>query len=252
MVHAYAAAALIFEIGRYCALNKIRYCSCGMTGGTEMIISPEGGQMSRFPQGYMPSHRVKRQIDMVNFRKLTDAISFQPEGTTFQQQQQIHQQLQAQVQNTHYWSGCPDNVDTARSYVAQFLGFDEKRLLMVGYHPRSQSSVPYSSPSTLSENPGLSGSSLYSMPFKNPSQSDEDSIPYGFYSPPSTDLPHPYLNRKTRSVEEGYSNEGELKRSSRRVGRRRKQPSKMKLVNQHNYMAGAWVSIMFSQSFHNT
>ncbi|VUZ47738.1 unnamed protein product [Hymenolepis diminuta] len=250
IVHAYAAAALIFEIGRYCALNKIRYCTCGMTGGTEMIISPEGSQMSRFPHGYLPSSRVKRQIDLTNFRKLSDAISFQPEGVTLQQQQQIQQQLQAQVQNTHYWSGCPDNVDTARTYVAKFLGFDEKRLLMVGYHPRSQSSMSYTSSSSSSsysdDSDVASGSSSYSMPFKNPTQNNEDSAPYGFYSPPTTGLPHPYLNRQTRSAEAKdvtKEEEQKLKRSSRRTGRKRKSPSKMKLVNQHNYMAGAWMMI---------
>lgn len=214
-----------------------------MTGGTEMIISPEGSQMSRFPQGYIPSNRVKRQIDLANFRQLSDAISFQPEGVTLQQQQQIQQQLQAQVQNTHYWSGCPDNVDTARSYVAQFLGFDEKRLLMYGYHPRTSSSMSYTSSSSYSQdsNEPQSGSTSYSTPFKNPSQNDDDSAPFGFYSPPSTSLP--YLKRQVRSAEnkEEENEEQELKRASRRVGRKRKDPSKMKLVNQHNYMAGAWV-----------
>ncbi|VDD80345.1 unnamed protein product [Mesocestoides corti] len=228
VVHAYAAAALIFEIGRYCALNKIRYCSCGMTGGTEMIISPDGGQMSRFPQGYASStmstasRRVRRQFDLSNFRKISDAISFQPETS-----QQQRQQQQAQVQSTHYWSGCPDNVDTARSYVAQFLGFDEKRLLMVGYHPRTTHST-------------------YPTPFKNPlppfTPTSEDSYPYGFYSPPSTDAPPAYLSRQVRSAGLEPPN-STLHRTSRRAGRRRKQPSKMKLTNQHNYMAGAWMMI---------
>ncbi|VDO13505.1 unnamed protein product [Rodentolepis nana] len=245
IVHAYAAAALVFEIGRYCALNKIRYCSCGMTGGTEMIISPEGGQMSRFPQGYTPSKRVKRQIDLANFRKLSDAISFQPEGVSLQQQQQIQQQLQAHVQNTHYWSGCPDNVDTARSYVAQFLGFDEKRLLMVGYHPRSQSAMSYTSSSS-GDSDASSESSLYSKPFKNPTGNDKDSVPYGFYSPPTTSPPHPYLNRQSRSVDAKNPMKEEekgLNRASRRANRKQKGPSKMKLVNQHNSMAGAWMMI---------
>ncbi|KAH9286919.1 Protein Wnt-11 [Echinococcus granulosus] len=245
IVHAYAAAALIFEIGRYCALNKIRYCSCGMTGGTEMIISPEGGQMSRFPQGYVPSPRVRRQLDMANFRKFSDAISFQPEVSHSQHQKQF-QQMQTQVQNTHYWSGCPDNVDTARSYVAQFLGFDEKRLLMVGYHPRSHSVTPYTTSSSASSSSSASvgsGSSVYSTPFKNPLQNAEDSAPYGFYMPPSTNLPQPYLKRKTRSAESAKADTKSLHRSSRRTGRRRRQPSKMKLTNQHNYMAGAWMMI---------
>ncbi|CAH8502628.1 unnamed protein product [Heterobilharzia americana] len=33
IVHAFASAVLLFEIGRYCALNKIRYCSCGDEDG---------------------------------------------------------------------------------------------------------------------------------------------------------------------------------------------------------------------------
>ena len=125
-----------------------------------------------------------------------------------------------------------------------FLGFDEKRLLMVGYHPRSRSDSLYSTSSSASSSSSSSGSSAgyadYSTPFKNPTQGDEESAPYGFYSPPSTDLLPSYLSRKSRSVKE----ESEiLNRNPRRAGRRRKQPSKMKLTNQHNYMAGAWVRI---------
>ncbi len=230
IVHAYAAAALVFEIGRYCALNKIRYCSCGMTGATEMIVSPEGSQMSRFPQGALPtSKRVKRQVDMNSFRRINDAIAFQPGGGG---QAGGGGQPPSQVQNTHYWSGCPDNVDTATNYVAQFLGFDEKRLHMVGYHP-----------------PARDAPAPYETPFQNPAplmpESPLESQPFGFYSPPSTNAPPEYISRKVRRAVKDEEDINEvLYRVARRAKKKRKNPT-IRLSNQHNYMAGAWVSDLF-------
>ncbi|KAL7062001.1 hypothetical protein AAHC03_01768 [Spirometra sp. Aus1] len=210
VVHAYAAAALIFEIGRYCAMNKIRFCSCGSDGATQITPGGDANQMSRFPGMNPPlNRRTKRQIGSHKpypFPGIADALSYQGGNAANQNQ----------AQTTFYHSGCPDNVETARSYVAQFLGFDEQRLLVLG-HPE-----------------------MRQPPMLPPA--------YGFYEQPQTGLGGAGLTRRQRSVRESASNEDEEDEEInherlRRGSKGKRNTPLVRLSNQHNYMAGAWMMI---------
>lgn len=82
-MHALASAALMFEIARRCAENKIMDCECGRVDNWD--VSPQPNDIDD-PGPVDPK---------------------QPQDVPVQ----------------YHWGGCSDNVDAARTYTQAFLGF---------------------------------------------------------------------------------------------------------------------------------
>ncbi|VDD75292.1 unnamed protein product [Mesocestoides corti] len=102
-MHALASAALMFEIARRCAENKIVDCECGRVGSWDVPPQP---------------HQVEDQGVPDNGQIANTPIQY-------------------------HWGGCSDNVDVARAYAQAFLGFPiektpprrKSRLAMGTYNP---------------------------------------------------------------------------------------------------------------------
>ncbi|CAL8080415.1 unnamed protein product [Calicophoron daubneyi] len=127
LVHAFASAALLFEIGRYCALNKIRFCSCGdetaaypmseyaaeaAMPGQNPYADPGGALVYEATRnsGGAGSHRLGSPVSPgSNTIPMTDG---QPTVSRF------------------YWAGCSDNLRVAREYASAFLGFPNIHVML--------------------------------------------------------------------------------------------------------------------------
>ncbi|KAF6768772.1 hypothetical protein AHF37_09037 [Paragonimus kellicotti] len=125
LVHAFSSAALLFEIGRYCALNKIRFCSCGdenavyppsdyQSGEGEMkgsnTYGDSGGALV-YESGMEENGANSPMSSGLNDRHSTSMTEGQPTVSRF------------------YWAGCSDNLRVARKYASEFLGFPNTRAL---------------------------------------------------------------------------------------------------------------------------
>lgn len=97
-MHALAGAALMFEIARRCAENKIVDCECSFE--TAWNAPPPQGQN----------------------------VEGESSPPTTGQQQPINT-----VPAQYHWGGCSDNIQSARLYVQAFLNFPEERPRAIGY-----------------------------------------------------------------------------------------------------------------------
>ncbi|KAG5450414.1 Protein Wnt-11 [Clonorchis sinensis] len=109
LVHAFSSAALLFEIGRYCALNKIRSCSCGDENNAYPVIDyPSEPGALIYEGGSEDGGQSASGAGNGQAVSMTDG---QPTVSRF------------------YWAGCSDNLQVAREYASAFLGFPNIRVV---------------------------------------------------------------------------------------------------------------------------
>ncbi|KAA0193445.1 Protein Wnt, partial [Fasciolopsis buskii] len=119
LVHAFASAALLFEIGRYCALNKIRFCSCGDdTGAYALPNYLTGGALSE--QNTYGDKNNALIYESSAGSEQTDGHANRASASSNDGQQTV---------SRFYWAGCSDNLRVAREYTSAFLGFPNIRVL---------------------------------------------------------------------------------------------------------------------------
>ncbi|VDP72172.1 unnamed protein product [Echinostoma caproni] len=126
LVHAFASAALLFEIGRYCALNKIRFCSCGDDTGAYALPNYFTGNGMSDPNVYGDKN---------------NALVYESSGTNENLDSQTNRMQPMggatsssdgpQTVSRFYWAGCSDNLRVAREYTSAFLGFPNIRVLSI-------------------------------------------------------------------------------------------------------------------------
>ncbi|CAH8528160.1 unnamed protein product [Dicrocoelium dendriticum] len=119
LVHSFSSAALLFEIARYCALNKIRFCSCG---DEDMAFSRPAYRFTQNPPG---------QVAYFDSGGALVYESGMNNGFTEQTSNvQATQMTEGQpTVSRFYWAGCSDNLRVAREYASAFLGFPNVRIL---------------------------------------------------------------------------------------------------------------------------
>lgn len=118
LVHAFSSAALLFEIGRYCAMNKIRYCSCGDEN------SPY--HMSEYPPDLMAQQPYNGGALMYNPTASTGSMATNGMDTVATDAQRSSMTEGQPTVSRFYWAGCSDNLRVAREYASAFLGFQNK------------------------------------------------------------------------------------------------------------------------------
>ncbi|OON23892.1 wnt family protein, partial [Opisthorchis viverrini] len=122
LVHAFSSAALLFEIGRYCALNKIRSCSCGDENNAYPVIdypSEPGWFLHTVSPMLIPGALIYEGGSEDSGQSAAGAVNGQSVSMTDGQP----------TVSRFYWAGCSDNLQVAREYASAFLGFPNIRVV---------------------------------------------------------------------------------------------------------------------------
>ncbi|CAH8520305.1 unnamed protein product [Schistosoma rodhaini] len=128
IVHAFASSVLLFEIGRYCALNKIRYCSCGDEDGS--YATPN------YPSSHLyknNNNNLLRQQTLYNDNN--NALVYNSDGHSINsidtsKSNNIPMTDGQPTVSKFYWAGCSDNLRTAKEYTSLFLGFPNVHVML--------------------------------------------------------------------------------------------------------------------------
>ncbi|TNN08193.1 Protein Wnt-7b isoform 1 [Schistosoma japonicum] len=131
IVHAFASSVLLFEIGRYCALNKIRYCSCGDEDG--------GYATTNYPSSHMyknnnnlprqQQHSQNRYNDYNN-ALVYNSGSHPMDSIETSKSNNIPMTDGQPTVSKFYWAGCSDNLRVAKEYTSLFLGFPNVQVML--------------------------------------------------------------------------------------------------------------------------
>nr|CAH8838885.1 unnamed protein product [Trichobilharzia regenti] len=131
IVHAFASAVLLFEIGRYCALNKIRYCSCGDEDGAYATPSYP---TSSHP--YTTGNALSGQQHRKNsYNDFNGALVYSSGANTMDMMEasksnSIPMTDGQPTVSKFYWAGCSDNLRVAKEYTSLFLGFPNVQVML--------------------------------------------------------------------------------------------------------------------------
>ncbi|THD25676.1 Protein Wnt [Fasciola hepatica] len=248
LVHAFASAALLFEIGRYCALNKIRFCSCGDDTGAYALPSYLTGSTMGEPNPFGDKNSAL-VYESGGVNEQTETHTNRASASSDDDQQTV---------SRFYWAGCSDNLRVAREYTSAFLGFPNIRVLSVqptetvtkssqgneetagDRHVRSTlqtDAVDSDEDDSLSsdENAYHSTRSRRNTAYDwNTPMNSPETINYmlpNIPSPEAHSSPHTVVGRQTSMGYDPWANRP-------RTRQKRKRGSIIRVLNRHNYLAG--------------
>ncbi|CAH8524686.1 unnamed protein product [Heterobilharzia americana] len=130
IVHAFASAVLLFEIGRYCALNKIRYCSCGDEDGAYSTPNYPSSH-SYTTNNNLPGQQHRQNV----YSDFSGALVYNSGGnsldpTDTSKSGSIPMTDGQPTVSKFYWAGCSDNLRVAKEYTSLFLGFPNVQVML--------------------------------------------------------------------------------------------------------------------------